>query len=88
MIVSFSNINPIIDNDKNSDDEQDLSKNNEEDLFKLKSGLFFNPKISKHLHIDNLYEINEKTNTREYNKNNQLIYKKKKGQLPIPYHYI
>ena len=81
MNLSFSNINPAIDNDKNSDDEQDLSKNNEEDLFKLKSGLFLNPKISKHLPTDHLYEINEKTLTREYNKNDQLIYKKKKRPI-------
>ena len=81
MILSFSNINPIIDNEKNSDDEQDLSKNNEEDLFRLKSGLFLNPKISKHLPTDKLYEINEKTLTREYNKNDQLIYKKKKRPI-------
>ena len=35
---------------------------------KHKSGLILNPKNSKHLPTDSLYEINEKTDKKEYNK--------------------
>ena len=47
---------------------------------KLKSELVLNPKIPKHLPTDNFYEIKEKTNS-EYNKNDILIYRKKRRPI-------
>ena len=82
--ISFANLNSFDDNDndndKNSENDQDSSKLNEDDL-KLKPGLVLNPKISNHLPTDNLYEINEKTLTKEYNKNDKLTYNKKKRPI-------
>ena len=56
-------------------EEEEINNNNSEKQ-KHKSGLNLNPKNSKHLPTDNLYEINEKTDKKEYNKNDKLIYKK------------
>ena len=70
--LSFGKTNSI--NNKDSDD--DSSKFIEKDV-KPKSELVLNPKIPNFLPTDKLYEINEKTLTKEYNKNDKLIYKKK-----------
>ena len=80
--ISFSNLNSINnkDNDKNSENDHYFSKNDEEEV-KLLPGLILNPKISKHLPSDNLYEINEKTLSKEYNKNDKLTYNKKKRPI-------
>ena len=72
----FNSINDIIVNEE----ELNSSKHNEKEL-KSKPGLELNPKISKCLPTDNLYEINEKTLTKEYNKNDKLTYKKKKRPI-------
>ena len=72
----FNSINDIIVNDE----ELNSSKHNEKE-HKHKPGLELNPKISKSLPTDNLYEINEKTLTKEYNKNDKLTYKKKKRPI-------
>ena len=81
--------------DKNEDENNNLNLNslndiNEEDIIysnnnsdkqKQKTGLLLNPKISKYLPTDNLYEINEKANIKDYTKNDILIYKKKKRPI-------
>ena len=72
----FNSINDIIVNEE----ELNSSKHNEKEL-KNKPGLELNPKISKCLPTDNLYEINEKTLTKEYNKNDKLTYNKKKRPI-------
>ena len=72
----FNSINDIIINDE----ELNSSKHNEKE-HKHKPGLELNPKISKSLPTDNLYEINEKTLTKEYNKNDKLTYNKKKRPI-------
>ena len=66
--LSFGKTNSI--NNKDSDD--DSSKFIEKDV-KPKSELVLNPKIPNFLPTDKLYEINEKTLTKEYNKNLSLF---------------
>ena len=77
-INNSNNFNSI--NDIPNEDELNSSKHNEEEQ-KNKPGLILNPKVSKYLPTDNLYEINEKTLTKEYNKNDKLTYKKKKRPI-------
>jgi hypothetical protein len=72
----FNSINDIIVNEE----ELNSSKHNEKEL-KHKPDLELNPKKSKCLPTDNLYEIDEKTLTKEYNKNDKLTYKKKKRPI-------
>ena len=72
----FNSINDIVVNEE----ELNSSKHNEKEP-KHKPGLELNPKISRCLPTDNLYEINEKTLTKEYNKNDKLTYKKKKRPI-------
>ena len=76
--VNISIINSI--NDIANEEELYSSKNYEVEM-KNKLGLIFNPKILKYLPTDNLYEISEKTLTKEYNKNDKLTYKKKKKEI-------
>jgi len=76
--VNNSMINSI--NDIANEEELNSSKNNETEQ-KNKNGLAFNPKKLKYLPTDNLYIINEKTLTKEYNKNDKLIYKKKERKI-------
>ena len=64
----INSINDII-------NEEEISNNNPEKQ-KNKSGLILNPKNSKHLPTDSINEIEEKTDKKEYNKNDKLIYKK------------
>ena len=76
--ISFDNFNSV--NGKNSDDEMNSSKFSEEGG-KSSQGLILNPKITKFLPTDNLYEVNEKTSNKTYNKDDKIIYKKKKRQM-------
>ena len=66
-------------NDMNEEDNAYSNHNSEKQ--KQKSGLLLNPKMSKHLPTDNLYEINEKANIKEFTKNDILIYKKQKRPI-------
>ena len=64
----------------NNEEEINLSKIiDKED--KIDKELKLNPTILKYLPIDKLYEINEKTDEREYNKNDILIYKSVKRPI-------
>ena len=76
--LSFGNKNENM--NKDSDSFDNSSKISEEDS-KLKSKLVLNPKKSKFLPTDKLYEINEKSLSKEYNKNDKLIYKKKRRPI-------
>ena len=76
--ISFDNSNSVI--GKNSDDEMNSSKFSEEGG-KSSQGLILNPKITTFLPTDNLYEVNERTSNKNYNKEDKLIYKKKKRQM-------
>jgi hypothetical protein len=63
-------------------EEENNSSNHKEEKHKIKvGGLVLNPKKSKHLPTDKFYEINEKKYPNEYNKNDKLIYKKKKRPI-------
>ena len=74
--ISIENMNSIL--DKISNEDSNSSKFSEEEP-NSNHQLILNPKISRFLPTDNLYEINEKT--KEYNKNDKLIYKKKKRPI-------
>ena len=64
-----------------NEEENNLSHHKEEEQ-KIKLGkLLLNPKYSKYLPTDNLYEISEKKFSSEYNKNDKLTYKKKKRPI-------
>ena len=71
--ISFENMNSSI--EKNSNSELNSSEEEPKSYHKL----ILNPKISRFLPTDNLYEINDKNN--EYNKNDILIYNKKKRPI-------
>ena len=71
--ISFENLNSSIEKNSNSE------LNSSEEEPKSNHKLILNPKISRFLPTDNLYEINEKTN--EYNTNDILIYNKKKRPI-------
>ena len=71
-------INSIYDNA--NEEEINYSQNNKAEK-RNKHGLALNPKKFKYLPTDNLYEISEKTLTKEYNKNDKLTYKKKKREI-------
>ena len=72
------NNNSII--NKDSDSVDNSSKISEEEL-KLISNLVLNPKKTKFLPTDKLYEINEKSSGKKYNKNDKLIYNKKRRPI-------
>ena len=74
------NINNSMNDDIANEEEINSSKNNEVKR-RNKHDLIFNPKKFKYLPTDNLYEISEKTLTKEYNKNDKLTYKKKKREI-------
>ena len=68
----------IFDNDNDNDNNDELNSSNfsQENLKPIEE-LILNPKITKFLPIDNLYEINEKSSPNKYSKNDYLIYNKK-----------
>ena len=72
------NIKSFIDNDNS--DELNSSNFSQEKLKPIEE-LILNPKISTFLPTDNLYEINEKSSPNKYNKNDILIYNKKKRPI-------
>ena len=75
---SNHNLKSFIDNDNS--DELNSSNFSQEKLKPIEE-LILNPKISTFLPTDNLYEINEKSSPNKYNKNDILIYNKKKRPI-------
>ena len=73
--------NNLIKNSEIFFEEENNICNINEGIKKRKLGTILNPKISKHLPTDNLYEIKEKNFSEEYNINDELIYKKKKRPI-------
>ena len=81
--IPSENINLIIDNDINNinnEDEINASKSIDKE-HKLSSELKLNPINLKYLPTDKLYEINDNSEEREYNKNDIIIYKKMKRPI-------
>ena len=77
--INNSIINSI--NDDIANEDEINSSKNKEVKRRNKHDLIFNPKKLKYLPTDNLYEISEKTLTKDYNKNDKLTYKKKKREI-------